>query len=428
MQVMIQVAVIGPREPVMRVIDAAGQFPELDLIARPYTYESEAMNLASQVDKQVEVILFTGPVPYRIATESGYRFTAKLMHINYVGTGLYRVFFQMFRDGILRNGCHLSVDLLHQTEVLETAEELELHNLQVSILNLGETVTSRDLYEFHSRHWQTGQADVAITCLYSVFERLRQAGVPVYCVLPTRESIAYALRSVLELGHIQKLRNSQVAACLVRAVSTAPDEVQTVHNTIGQVLGTTGLLVREDCYLYYTTRAMLSALTNGYSTALEFGSVTQRDFVMGVGIGQTPNASEAKSEEAFRQSNHELSGSVYILDDNNSVIRLNPANQLVSLEYRNRTYDDELRAMAQATNLSISTLSKMHFVLRTTGQCTVTAVELARHLDITLRSARRILKALLDAGYASVSGEEQPLTRGRPRNVYKVKFLGVSCS
>lgn len=423
MLVTIKAAVIGPRELVTRVTDAASPLPELELTALPYTSESDAASLAKRVDEQVDVILFTGPVPYMIATQSKDRFTAELVHINYVGTGLYRVFFQILRDGLLQDGAKVSVDLLQKAEVLEASQELNLCDLQFSVLEFGPNVTSADMYQFHLNQWLTGQTDIVITCLYSIYERLRGSGVPAYCVLPTTSSIQTALRSVIELGRIKQFRNSQVAACIVHAVSEEPKEANYVNSAIGQALGTTGLKVDDKSYVFYTTRAVLSALTNGYTTPLTFGDVTQNDFVMGVGIGRNPNAAKVKAEEAYQQSKSGFSGSVYILDDDNSIVRLNPANHLVSLEYSNRTYDNQVRLMAEETNLSISTLSKILFVLKTTGEYTMTAMELAKHLDMTLRSARRILKAMADAGYASISGEEQPVTRGRPRNVYRINML-----
>ena len=54
------------------------------------------------------------------------------------------------------------------------------------------------------------------------------------------------------------------------------------------------------------------------------------------------------------------------------------------------------------------------------GKDTITANDIAEVLNITLRSARRILNSLNESGIASLIGKEQPAGRGRPRQVYKI--------
>lgn len=415
MQVTIKVAVIGPRELVNRVLEAGLQFAELDLLAFPYGHENETMRLAKTADEQVKVILFTGPVPYMIASQSGHPFQAELLHVNYVGTGLYRVFFQMLRDGLLVDGHRISVDFLLKADVLEAVTELEFSDMQFAILELTPSVTPSEIFEFHSNQWHMGRVDAIITCLFSIYERLSREGIPAYCVLPTGSSIQYALRSAVEQGRLKQLRNNQVAACMVSATSGG----EGLCSAMADWLNTEGQSLGNNRYLFYTTRGFISALTDGYDKPFHFPHLNQDGVAVGIGIGKTPKEASGKSYEAYLQSKSEQVGSVYIVDDDNSIVRLNPVTH-ANLEYTNRTYDDSLRTIAANTNLSVSTLSKMQFVIRTTGDYTLTAAELARHLDVTLRSARRILKALADAGYAAVVGEEQPITRGRPRNVYKI--------
>jgi hypothetical protein len=52
----------------------------------------------------------------------------------------------------------------------------------------------------------------------------------------------------------------------------------------------------------------------------------------------------------------------------------------------------------------------------------LTAAELANGMGITIRSARRILSKLEQSHLANVIGEEQPVSKGRPRQLYHLKL------
>ena len=50
----------------------------------------------------------------------------------------------------------------------------------------------------------------------------------------------------------------------------------------------------------------------------------------------------------------------------------------------------------------------------------ISSQELAQYMQITQRSARRILTELEEKGFAEIVAEEKPYMRGRPRKVYKI--------
>ena len=55
-----------------------------------------------------------------------------------------------------------------------------------------------------------------------------------------------------------------------------------------------------------------------------------------------------------------------------------------------------------------------------------TADELANMLGITVRSAHRIILKWMDAGIISVIGTEKLLSRGRPRQVFRLDFINIA--
>jgi len=86
-----------------------------------------------------------------------------------------------------------------------------------------------------------------------------------------------------------------------------------------------------------------------------------------------------------------------------------------------RETDPAVWAVALRCGLSAVTVGKLRRWLE--GRpAYVTAEEVATALGTSARHARRILAALLDGGFAAVSGDEQVYPRGRKRAVYQVRL------
>lgn len=82
----------------------------------------------------------------------------------------------------------------------------------------------------------------------------------------------------------------------------------------------------------------------------------------------------------------------------------------------------QLQEISRQTSLSVQTLSKLQSILKKRGSAEINAHELAMHMQIMPRSARRILIELETKGIATVVGEESPHPRGRPRKVYRIEL------
>ncbi|MFJ7936285.1 hypothetical protein [Sporosarcina sp. NPDC096371] len=68
----------------------------------------------------------------------------------------------------------------------------------------------------------------------------------------------------------------------------------------------------------------------------------------------------------------------------------------------------------------------MKSIIKKRAREEISASELAQFMQITTRSARRILSELEGDGLAHVMAEESPLMAGRPRKVYKLLLDSTS--
>lgn len=419
---MVKVAVIGPGGIVSRVIEQGKNLTELSLIPIVYKNESEAIKIAMEIHESIDVVLFTGPIPYEIAKQNVQYLTSRLMYINYGGTGLYRVLFQMNKDGyIQQEGADnkLSIDFINKEEVIEAFEELELYYRHVKILELKQYMNSEKIVQFHLDLWKRGEVKGVITSLYSVYEKLKKLGIPVYCIIPTKSSILNSLQMALAYGREKSSNNNQIAVSLMTFENS--DEKKKMLKIVSETLQTIGQQIENDTFLFYTTKGFLHKITNNFKQLPYFMSEKNSQISMGVGIGKTAKEAMVRSQLAHLKSSEDGINILYVVGDDNTVIRVDSLKEdLTRMVYQSRSYDEIIRKIASETHLSISTLSKIKYVSDSIKKDKLTGTELASQLNITERSSRRILKTLVDTGYAYVVGDEQPISRGRPRNVYKL--------
>lgn len=101
-----------------------------------------------------------------------------------------------------------------------------------------------------------------------------------------------------------------------------------------------------------------------------------------------------------------------------------PMGSELTLKYSARSEDPELISMAKKAGLSVGTLNRLISLCRRLDTRALTAAQLAEGFGITLRSARRIMAALEKYELATIVGEEQPVGRGRPRQIYALHIDG----
>src|SRR5258708_7812947 len=115
----LSVGVVGPEDLVQRVT-AVGAPSGTNLIPLPYLHETEAVELVEQSQSNVDAFLFTGVVPYTIATEAGV-IDRPAMYVSYDGATLLRALVELLRLG--HNVTQFSIDTLRRSEVMETLIE-----------------------------------------------------------------------------------------------------------------------------------------------------------------------------------------------------------------------------------------------------------------------------------------------------------------
>ncbi|MFE9957136.1 hypothetical protein [Micromonospora sp. NPDC005299] len=401
----IEIGVVGPHDLVDDVAATCEEQPGVTARRLHYDHESQAPAIVEAHAGQVEAWLFTGVVPYTLARE------ASLLHrpavfVDYTGATLLQAAVRLLRDG--RDVTRMSIDTVTGADVAGTFGEADLPVDRVRSLPYRSGLSSDHVVAFHRRQRKAG-ADVAVTCISSVYEVLRHE-MPAFRLAPSNHSVRAALRQLLLHVGSQAQEDAQIALGLAN-LSDGEDGL------LKEVAGLGGTVARfaPDTYLIVTTRGPLQDATGGFTALPMLRRLADRHETVQIGFGLGRSAAEAENLARRALSRARRVGPT------TAVLSLRGETDIV-LESTTPAPPAEvnLAVIAQRVGLSVPTLLRLREVRTTVGDEPLTSREVAEQLRVQQRTARRMLHRLELAGLAERTGNLASGTSGRPLTLYRL--------
>jgi hypothetical protein len=406
-----------PREDPPRLV--GGTLPRR-LIAAAYRREREAPEKVARLGAAIDVCLFASPVPFEYARRAGV-ISVPSTYVRLDGGALYASLLRARLQG--HDIERISVDVLSRSPIEEAYAELEVPSDSVRLRQ--DPASPAALAAFHERLWRMGETSVALSCLESVSRRLARAGVPVISIRPTDEAIRMAVWNAVLLGGHHRLEAAQLALVAVevprlregarRALSRyARDELRlSVHRFLaGEAQRIQALVTQADdhSFLVAATRGSLAAVTGDFSQ-LPFADRARAELgitiEVGVGMGRTVQEAETHARTALIRSRSAGTGP--------GTVPSREGQPLVPLP--RRASPVALRTPSRG----VETLARLAGRLEGSETALVVDAETAgRLLGVTSRTARRLLRSLVDEGLAWPLPPSRAAQPGRPRQFYRL--------
>ncbi|OCA92349.1 hypothetical protein [Pseudobacillus wudalianchiensis] len=437
----IKVAVFGAPDLVELVMLIGKQFEDLDLLQAVYSHPDQVTKLVEKYHKETDILLFAAPVPYLLVRDYLTHFTIELnkpmIFIPYTEASFYRGLFMAFKQtGLSADKLNFSIDYLPETGAKECLEELEINAEKMYEKKCKLHQDLDKLFSFHYDLWKQGKTATAMTSYYLVYEKLKKLGIPAFRVTPAKSAIRQTLQQVLLEGKSLYQVESQIAIVIIGFSQNTDKPDQSVDK---QVINRREEILRQIIAEYekdiqalsvwteqgnvrlITTRGEIEQHTQRFRKFPMFQSVHTKlniPVFCGIGFGHTANEAELKAYEAFSKARSTDDSNCFVVESDGKVH--GPIGKPFQLEYAVRSKDPGRLLIAKQTGLSIGTINKLISFNESCGNQTITAGNLADGFGITSRSARRILSKLEQHNFAQIIGEEQPVNKGRPRQIYKL--------
>lgn len=430
-----KIIVIGTKMMPKIINKMIDQLPNVDIQYHCSEFYEEAASIADSLQKEGEAdaILFSGPTSYHYAKR---RIVATIpwAYLPYSRVAAFQACLEgiaIFKSDLKA----LSVDQFDHNLLREALEEVGIRDSVIirAGIDAEEDRFEKKLLDFHRNCYRQGRVSLCVTSMEHIAEPLRAEGIPCVRIYPVKEVLQEQIYR-LQILHLSAKKNQgRMAVIAIQLNYVSFDEQNLMFQEWEQLQcqneyrkNVYSLAQRMEAAVFsgdgnhffiVTSKNYLMNVFLKDSTYWEFGQLGRRfpdnRIYIGIGIGNTTLEAKSRAMMALNRSASGHSGKSYMIEEENKTIELlfpgENSAELPSLSF-----------LAQRLHLSTATLGKLSETLEICGK-EMDAATLAEKLQISVRSANRMMAHLEKEGYAAVVGK-QSSGRGRPSRILRIEL------
>jgi hypothetical protein len=431
-----------------KTIDKIGDKCEVDLIVVDnFDSYTKLINIYNENVKKYDAFVCSGVIAYSMIKENVKNITVPMDYLRLGDRDFYKYIFKeliedrsldiskMFMDFLrLDNNYYDIYSLIDHEKCPYTIRDFDIDQPVHDFKILNDI-----LLDIHLDLWKNNKINLSITRNYILSNILNDLGYKCVYISPSSESILNTFSNVLNKLKFDRLDKNKLATGIITIDSDEYSDEKFVFDN-DEILArlcslVSDLLVNNGYYNIqvikssmkieiHTTKDTLYKLTNGYRDFFidDVLNNIRYNINIGWGIGNTKTHSESNARNANIKS-AELGGNcTYIIDDTNQLIGpLYSENKIINAA--DSLIVDKLTSYIP---LSSANISKIMSVIDERGTNEITAKILSDYLNVTLRTANRILNVLHESEVATLANSNvSKKHRGRPEKVYQINFSRI---
>lgn len=418
---MTKIAVIGSAEFIEKAQSVANKMANIELDMYIYQQPQESSNLLKQL-KPCDVVFFSGALPYYFSKTERERLPIPSLYLAQDDMTVAASFLDiLYHKGISLQ--RISVDLIDSSIVSIVLEAANINVVPNHVIDYKTMLDKNELdisqlVSFHQSRWEQGKIDLALTSVHAVYDQLVQLKIPSMRMADPPNALIKGLKEAKAQAEYMKSQSAQVAIVYI-SLNELFTEQHKLIDSLANSMHSSVQQLEDSLFTIFSTRGDIQLfIENGFLH--EIFTTWPNHLAIGFGYGATIKEADENARIAlcFAEKEPERSCS-YILTDKKEL-----HNPVLQEHKHQRLINDrpEFFEIAQKTKLSPANLSKIIQFGVSRHLHHFTTADLADYLQITRRSAERIIKKLADNGYVQVVGEEMTYQQGRPRALYILKL------
>ena len=438
------IGIITARKSLRNLQNSDALMRELcDITYLPYSTTMELTNLYLENANKFDGFLFSGQYPHDyiienvcaiskpcrfldLADRDYYRVIARL-HTHYPNIDIRRVVF----EGIGRD--FRTVD---QTPIFD---DISPADRQPHFNNFSYTFMAQNLHQRYDlsikkycQMWREGTADMIVTRLTNIADQLKAENVPHILLQPCPATVMETFKNLLADIQSTHIQNNLTACCVIQIAHDAPtlDEFELLGKRLDDFNAQQNMcfvLRRDgDSFDAITSGSAVRELTSGYTTCLLTSSLFEMlpfSTHIGWGVGFDIVSAHQKALRAIQESRRDNSRYTYMVNEANELVGPLCGDRTISYQLRP---SDRTNRIAKVLGISPINLEKLISLQEKKHISEFSSSDLAFYLDITPRSATRILQKLVQYGAATQINSLHLNNRGRPASIYEIDLERVT--
>lgn len=279
--------------------------------------------------------------------------------------------------------------------------------------------------------WAQGKVDLFIVRLTNLANSLKSQNIPYILLQPSPATIRdYFFKLIAEIQQ-SRLQNALTACCVIKIAKDIPeaadyDKLEKELLQFNEEQNMAFVIRRNgDLFDIVTSSTVSMDITSNYSTCLLTSVMYERlGFSTWIGWGINFDVATAHKNAllAIRHSQKDTNRYTYLINEKDEMVGPLVGDRSISYAVHPSSRTSYI---GKALGISASNLEKIISLQEKKFLKEFSADDLSFYLNITLRSATRILKKLSEHGGAFPIKSEQLVGRGRPATIYQIDLKAI---
>ena len=397
----------------------------------PYSSIEHLQYLYEQNAEQFDAFLFSGSYPYKIIMKEHGNLTKPHAHFNISDRDYYKLIArlavqqpQLDFSRVYFDKPEIPVDF---SAIFDRPDVPMLGTAPIDWQNVDASDWYLPLIKYYREVWDSGKVDLLVTRFGSMEDYFKQNQIRHEFIFASSESMLETYHGLIMQLSATAMHDSAACIGLVcpgqELIEAQRSELKIRLEACNKQLGTPFLIYEHgDHYELTTNISLLKEMSQQYTTCPVTAYLgSGLDFPVCVGWGCANNVIDAhlNAQRAVKEALLCKSSSAFIVMADNVII--GPLSSIRRITYTDAP-NQQTSKLSNRLSISPLYISKIISVLKQKGSDTLSSGELAFYLNITTRSASRILSKLEEGGVAVVQYNRQLNLRGRPTKIYKINF------
>ena len=435
------IGIFTANESMKNILSVEAQMRELcDITYLPYSSTVELINLYLEHAGKFDGLLFSGAFPHDYISKNIGGIGKPTKYLDLADRDIYLAFARLFAQ-------KPTIDFSRVAFEASTMETLRGENNRY----LEEIFWPKPIPDFHlltdlsfytqnlntmyeavlKRYrdcWYSGTVDLFMTRLTNIAKKLEEEQIPFLLIQPGRETIMDCFKELLNDIKKEQLENALTGCCIIQIAhegSTEKEQTllrQTLERFNSEQNMVFVLRQNGDVYEAVTSKSAVRRMTSNYTTCLLTSYLYEMlpfSTYIGWGMGYDIVTAHQNALRAIRESAGDPQRYTYMLNENQEMVGPLCGDRTISYQLKPSARTNHI---AKILGISAINLEKMISLQEKRNMTEFSASDLVFYLDVTPRSATRILKKLVDYGAASKVDSVNLNGRGRPAAIYEIDF------
>lgn len=425
-----KIGVIGPNLSCQKVrYDLSCIDPQLEINIYSRDVASEAIEVIEECEEECDAIIFTG-CAVENGVKSRYHIKKPYEYVSKGGTSISFVFRQMQSKGLAID--NFSIDVVEPLVLEDVLCELDIKPNNMYAYPY-DSFDEKLYIEWHLKLLKEKKIDVILTSFVHVYNILEKMGLNVFYLPVTRSLVRVCYDKIMSRLALNEAKYSQISVEIIHLEDGDKNSDNYYSSMIKRceaekfiidyarsVQGSVFNLGRNE-YLIFTSRGCAENEANYKSLYSLQKKIYDTGYKMssGIGTGITAYKSESNARKALDYSIKDKNSKGIFLVDESDNLR-GPLGITGAISYGLISHDKNIMEISNKTDLSNKSVLKLISIIETRKSNVFDAGQLADCLDISVRSARRIMNKLISAEYGRVYAKESNAAGGRPKSLIEI--------